>query len=429
MVEILFWLTLNCFVIAPIYLLMRYIRNNAFLPVILYGLSLWIFLVAGLPLDSERLNRGMNYNMTYYWVIIAASMPLYGFVVLGMNRSLFPRCKPMLGLGDIARSNSAIKTFVVMWLVICCAVGMYIVRYGKPPIFNITIFELVGAAQELKDIRKASTYTEEFRTYKFFFYSAPPLAALVGYYLYQIKKISFLANALSVLLAMLLTVAFLHKQGPAYIVLELLLLHVLLKKPDWMRITKGIAIAAGCLLSVFLFFYGLDRPIIEVVFLLLKRISGGYFFMLEFGLDNFPSPYVFFNGNTLPNPAGLFHFDQIDLSGFTMWHLNGRTIGNAPMPAAGEFYVNFGIIGIMLFLALLSSWLFFLVYIYYPLRRNIIGICMWVVLALKAIACNMQSLFSMVDIDIILFGIIFIMIDKILFKIGRSIVANRASAC
>jgi len=70
------------------------------------------------------------------------------------------------------------------------------------------------------------------------------------------------------------------------------------------------------------------------------------------------------------------------------------------MPAAGEFYVNFGIIGIGLFVLLISFWLLFMVHLFYWIKGTVIGICMWIIVSLKAIACNMQSFFSLIDFDI-----------------------------
>jgi len=219
--HISYWLTLNCIVIIPIYLLIRHAWNIAFLPVVLYGLSLWAFLVVGLPLESENLGRGMNFSILYYLVIIAISLPLYGFAVLGMHRKIFPRTGLFIDISGAARSKAIVITFTLMWSVILCAVWLYSVKVGRPPIFDASIVELFGSAQDLKDIRKAYTYTAEFRFYKFFFYSAPPFAALVGYYLYLNKKIGLLTNLISIGAAMVLTVAFLHKQGPAFINLRI----------------------------------------------------------------------------------------------------------------------------------------------------------------------------------------------------------------
>ena len=89
MIEFTYWLTLNWVVMVPIYLIVRHVRNFAFLPVVLYGLSLWAFLVVGLPLESSSLGRGMNFSLSYYVVMIAAAAPLYAFALMGMDGKSF----------------------------------------------------------------------------------------------------------------------------------------------------------------------------------------------------------------------------------------------------------------------------------------------------------------------------------------------------
>ncbi len=409
MLEIIYWLTLNCAVLTPICLMMRYVRNAAFLPVLIYGVSLWVFLILGIPLQSNKFDRTIHCGLEYFLVILAVCVPLYAFAVLGMFRRVFPRVSIEIDLCNKARANAAMTTYIALWLMILCGVLAYIINVGKPPIFDMSIIDIIGDAQDLKDVRKAYTYNPEFRTYKVFFYSMPLLVVIVGDYLHLRGKIGSIGNIISILGSMILTIAFLHKQGPAYIIIELLLLRMLLKKIKARSFLIAISLVAASILGMFIFFYGLDNrfSFADILMMLVRRVFSSYSFNLEFGLERFPSDFSFFYGTTLPNPADIFNFTQVDLSAFTMWYLYGNLLGNAPMPAAGEFYVNFGFTGVLIFVFLVFLWLSFLVYSFQFVRHNVFLLCAWIVLSLRVISCNQQSFFSATDFKMIALGIIF----------------------
>lgn len=421
MIEFIYWLTLNCVVLTPIYLIVRHVRNFAFLPVVLYGLSLWAFLVVGLPLESNNLGRGMNFNLSFYVVIITVTIPIYVFAFMGMSGKTFARRSVEINLQNQVHLRTAQIIYIVLWSIILLCVARYFVVVGRPPIFDASIFDIIGSAKELKAIRKAYTYTPEFRQYKFFFYSAPPLAALVGYCLYLNRGISFLTNFLSVATAMILTVSFLHKQGPIGIVVMMFLLKGL---TTGYRLREGMAVffmVIILLLGVFAFYLGDSVNVLELLTRAVKRIFGDYTFTLEFALDSFPSKFPFFYGATLPNPGDIFSTEQVDLSGFTTWHLHGNAHGAAPVPAVGEFYVNFGAIGVLLFVFAIFTWLSFLSYIFYHFRRNPFGISLWVFLSFKIINCNKQSFFSAANHKLLFFGLAFVGLYYIMVQFLKNV--------
>jgi hypothetical protein len=89
----------------------------------------------------------------------------------------------------------------------------------------------------------------------------------------------------------------------------------------------------------------------NLFYMIADRITLPYTVDMALVVNFIPSVYPFFYGTTLINPLGIFSFNPINLSQFTMLLKSGM-FGNAPVPFLAEGYANFGLLGTLVFFLL-----------------------------------------------------------------------------
>lgn len=410
---ILIWLMVSAAFLAPLGLLMVR-RNFAFFPGIAYGAAVWGFLILGMPL-LEHPYSGEFWAVHYGALLLIAAFPVWMLLLLPTKRGEM-RSVAVRAPGDIF-------LFCTLWLGCALGVVAYHFHLGPTPLIHVLSNDgiaRIGQANDLMQLRKAATSTEDFGRIKILFYGLPPLIALFGHILYRQRSIGLVVNSISIILAMLLTVQFLHKGTLVFFVGKLFLLEMYLTGVSFRKIASLGVVALALIFGMYVFYTGHSEP--RLILNILNRMFVVYVENLEFVLAMWPAQYDYFMGSTFPNPLGVFPYTPVNLAGEVMAALHGRN-GNAPVASFGEGYVNFGVLGVFVVVVFIAMWLIFLAIFLAEARRNAVWLAMWITLAFDINALGRTSFFGAVDLRMIpvmmLIAISALFVNRFFKTIGR----------
>lgn len=401
MLELVYYLLLNLLVLMPLIYLLK-LRLIIDYPLIVYLLSIWLFLILGIPFSKDLVIYGsytsFSYSLNYFLVIVALCLPVYILLLVKKNYRKY------------AKNNSFnflfVKTFFyIFWFISIIGCAIYVYKIGLPPLFKS--FSISGNSNLIYALRLEDTYNDNFRFFNMFFTFFPVVAGLLGHVLFLNKRISLVLYLMSFILVLILSFSFLHKSYMVMFIIYVVFLSILIN----MKYKKYLPLAFVVSLIFFILsyvFYMSERlsDILIIIKFIGDRIYLPYLVTLDFSLENFPNKYDFFYGATFPNPKGIFNFEPIYLSNFMMNTIAGKEIGTLPVSSIGFLYVNFGFFGVILYILFLTTFFIFL-YKIYENEKNILVIIIWSLFTVNLYKLAVQDPFSILDYKLFLLLIVF----------------------
>lgn len=378
-------------IVIPLFLLCRRFSISS-LPSVIYGLGVWIYLIIGLPFyDSPSGNE--VWMTRYFFALISAVAPLWIALIILPKRNISTDTIELA----LYSAKDSVNLFYFLWLFLLLLVFIS----PKPILFNMFVegtSDSIGRSKSLIEIRKAGTSESSFSDVKILYYFFPMILALYGHLLFRRKELGIILNSLSILVALTLSIQFLHKSPMVMLIAKLFLIHYLMKGFSIVRLLGLIAIGSLAILGAYFFYTGYLN--LQLLGNILNRISVVYIETLNYGLSL--ESVNFFWGTTFPNPMHIFPYDPIQLGRivFDAVYGAGRN-GNAPTAALGEGYINFGWVGVVVISACISLWLAILTLSCRIALKHPLGFAIWVYLAFSVNGFSRTSFFSVLDPKIV----------------------------
>jgi oligosaccharide repeat unit polymerase len=410
---LIIWIVLQFLIIIPFFLLIRRFSISS-LPSIIYGLGVWIYLIAGMPFYDHSFGND-EWFARYFFALLLAIAPLWITLIISPKKTLSYESQKL----ELRSAKGGAIFFYLLWFIV-----LLIIFMSPKPILLSMLIDGNGNGESvsshgLMEIRKEATYTVLFSNIKPFYYFFPSVLSLYGYLLFCRKELGIVANLLSILVALILSVQFLHKGPMVMLIAQLFLLHYLIKgRLSVVRIIMVIAITSLAILSAYFFYTGYIN--MQLVGNILNRVSVVYVEILQYGLSYEYSDFLW--GVTFPNPMHLFPFEPVRLGGVVFDALYGGAgkIGNAPMPALGEGYVNFGWLGVIIIIGFISLWLIFLSFSYRFALKHPLYLSIWIYLAFSTNGFSRTSFFSILEPKI-LFLIVTLLIFLWIYNVLKAV--------
>ncbi|MDP6571117.1 MAG: hypothetical protein QGF57_07770 [Candidatus Marinimicrobia bacterium] len=205
---------------------------------------------------------------------------------------------------------------------------------------------------DLAKLRESATTTftlGKLHRYKFFMAQMIPLLIIVAFFKSKLSsmklwKIVFLFLTV---FAMYRSVADLQKKPLLDFIILLFTAGWIFKgRINWKQVSAMVAVSISILCVMYIFIMGFtNRPFWMILEGVANRLFLGQTSPLYYYFSLFPSAHDFLYGASLPNPGGIFQFDNFTL---TKWiFINGlnrswEIVGTAPSAFIGEMYANFG---------------------------------------------------------------------------------------
>lgn len=383
------FISLSLVVLTPcFYVFFR--SGKAYLPFIVYGVSIWVFLVAGVLAYNSRLGLYHPANLSYWGVIILASVPVY--LAMLIPKALSATQKFETGEPN---GNYSVKLLFVIAAIIASGVAIYCLQSGLPPLWKMilsgSMSDLSGAL--MYDIRNEATGADSFGNAKTIFLVMPSFLFLLSFYYFVNKKISIYLFSLILFVCVLLSSAFLHKKGLALYVPMMILVYVYVKGFSIRKTFYGMALLTASLILGFIFFYQ-GMTIDQVLDLLIFRVFGSYSFNTMFALNLFPEPQEYLWGKTMITFVGG---GGENLPGLIMYQVYG-VLGNASLSTFGHWYANFGWVGVVFVTSLITLWLFFLSYMHRYAKRVPFYSAIWLYFSVSSMDFATTEFFSAIGL-------------------------------
>ena len=189
----------------------------------------------------------------------------------------------------------------------------------------------------------------------------PVYLLVLTFFLKELGKKWKLVFALTLSLVIIVSVKDLQKNPIIELLILLTVCQIVLKNKINKKLFFRISIfAIGLIILMYMYFMGLaDRGVsaiaeyaTERVFI--KQVTPFYHYFL------YQEDTGFLFGKSLPNPAGIFPFQNVPLTkeiALHMWGKSDSMIGSAPTVFYGDWYVNFGLPGMVLSMVFLGAFL------------------------------------------------------------------------
>ena len=311
-----------------------------------YLVGLVVFNILGLPflLAGSDNPYGRDYSEQAYLVMIPMAQLLIGLLILHVQ----PRTGAII---ETVSRSGGISCVPELSLIVGLLIYFYMLAtQGLPPIFS-TDFELSN--QEMVSGR--SDYLENLGSAWFFrigIYHLPLLGLLTAiqdYYGHRRSKLLFFRCVVYFFLAVLLSLSLLHKTPVINVFITTIIMFAIFRNEGSISrawLTKlGIATFV-LIVGIYSVFYGQPESF-EVfqgrVIGIINRVIGAYLYSLA-ELESVIAEYGNGYGTSIINPAGLFSYEVFPLSSVIHQRIFGFE-GNAPPPAIGYIYFDFGLIG------------------------------------------------------------------------------------
>tara|TARA_X000000368_G_C23010068_1_gene703083 strand:+ start:393 stop:1679 length:1287 start_codon:yes stop_codon:yes gene_type:complete len=284
----------------------------------------------------------------------------------------------------------------VLALISFLIVIYYYISNGIPPFFSTSFFEL---GNDLI-VQSRSNFLLEINNFWFFrlgFYYIPQIICSILYidYLKNKSKQNMFKFYSYFIFSVILSLSFLHKTPIVILILQLFFIKIF--------VSKNIDFKTIIISSVFLFismfslynlsFSGqLDISLGFILSALFQRIFAVYPLALSL-VPDLVNHYGFFYGATIINPLGLFDFNQINLS-HELHYLIYGFVANAPAPAIGYAYSDFGFLGVFFYVIIVNALIFTYQFLISFIKNNTIKLVFLCYMMTKALFLSMTSIFD-----------------------------------
>jgi len=373
----------------------KYIINNIFFSV--HIIFFFFLVVVGsfyvyFPEFSPYENSNF-FSTTYFLVLITHQLILLFFCIYLVNKKN-SREKGLINLHSIRLK----KRYYYIPLVLCVLlVGNYLLRNGLP-----VFYKLINSSLSSKEIviQRTLFFSEQanFFINEIGFFIAPTLMTIYSFtknVLFPSKRNLFLF-LLHLLVAILLSLSFFHKTPLLILLLTIIISHIILNKP--LLTFRKVLIYGFLLFSIILIQYYVvlqNQEIVSISHILnsiVNRIFGVYPLGLAVAIKlSFETGYLY--GATMPNFLGVFNPDGINLSQLIHYEIFGFE-GNAPSPALGYTYINWGIIGVILDTVFISLFLILINQFLNKLNNSYIKFLIYCIAIPQIMFLSMSSVFD-----------------------------------
>lgn len=351
------------------------------------------------------------FSITFFIVLFTAQLvQLFFLLCLSLKRPLVT--KKITTLDQIKLR----KKYYIFPFLLCLMIVSTSIYSNGIPIF----FKLIFSGFSAKNIViERSLYFENQSSFfinQIGFYIAPLLMTIYSYILkvnFPILKhrLFYFANFL---IGVALSLSFFHKTPLVIFVLSIITLNILFKKK---RISlKKIVLITLVLFSIIIIQYAviLQNQNIDsfssVLNGIINRIIGVYPLQIAVSIDII-SQTGYLYGGTIPNFFGLFNHTPINISRMIHYEIF-QMEGNAPPPAVGYAYANFGLLGVFFDTIFMSLFLVLFNQFVLTLKNFYVQVLIVIILIPKIMYVSMSSIYDSLlnPRDFIVYGVIFFII-------------------
>ena len=391
--SILIWIVAQLLIFIPIFLLITPFSISS-LPSVIYGLGVWLYLIAGMPFyDSPSGNE--VWMTRYFFALLFAVAPLWIALLTLPKRKISSETVKQA----MYSAKNSVNFFYFLWFFLLLLVFVT----PRPILYNLFADGMtsnIGNAKALIEIRKTGISEGSFTDIKILYYFFPIIIALYGHLLFLRNELGIVQNSFSILVALILSISFLHKSPMAMLIVQLFLIHYIFKGFSILRLLRLIIIGILAILLAYYFYTGYLN--LQLLRNILNRISVVYIETLNYGLSL--EPINFFWGATFPNPLNILPYDPIQLGRivFDAVYGKGRN-GNAPVAGLVEGYVNFGWLGVVFISMCISVWLAILTFLCRYALKHPFYLAIWLYLSFSVNGFSRTSIFSVLNPKIIVF--------------------------
>jgi oligosaccharide repeat unit polymerase len=199
-----------------------------------------------------------------------------------------------------------------------------------------------------------NAFAGKYHRYYLFFGKILPFASylLLASALVNRRILSFLIFSLVFLISLFASVMLLEKAPSAELILGILLVYLLIKKNGSFPLKYFVKVSI-CLFMIlipsYIYFSGSETTI-SAIKSILSRIFTGNLHAAYYYFEIFPGQHEYLYGQSFPNPAGIFPFENfnlpVEVSKYAFPDIAKKGIvGSAPTTFWAEMYVNFGLMG------------------------------------------------------------------------------------
>jgi len=321
------------------------------------------------------------------------------------------------------QERGGLLTILLLWLIALSVVALHaLLRGGKYPLLLMLQSTEPITASTIVELRTEYGFVE-FHWFNIGFYYIPIFLTVYTFLLRRARH-SLVNTVLfggTFLLSAVLSVLFLFKGWLFWLFAALVIAKVLVDRR--IRVST-IALIMFSLVAVgvaYKVYYPKAEPF-SIARILTHRIIEVYTMSSGVAFGVFPDFIPFLGGVTIPNPGGLFPYEQVNLSRLIHSYLYGGAVGGAPVPHAVEGYVNFGYAGLALFAVFAQFCVFALTCLISSMRRDAYTVSLYVFASIWVMQLSMVNIFyGLLDLTVIVTFLL-------LLGVGRGLVPIVLSA-
>ena len=358
---------------------------------LMYFYSVFIFNVIGscVVFFPDLLIYGQHnyFSYDFFYILFFQSLSFYLFLPFHRNKT--SKEHPVV-------IKLSIKRYVVILFILSLfIILLFLLKYGLPPI--LTVDFSIGNNLLVKERTLFFESIGSFWLHQLGFYTMPQFLTIIIYLLYKTKnsnlnKVLFYSMFL---FSTALSLSFLHKTPLVLFLFQLFIAKALFERE--IKI-KMIIISTIVIFIAILSWYILSlsgNTLVDGSFIyksIFNRLFGVYSLSLAI-VPNLVDTHGLYYGATLINPFGLFSFEQVNLSKEIHMFLFGFE-GDAPAPAIGYAYADFGWMGVFIFIIGSNVLILMYQYILNSIKNRIISTVLLSYLLLKIMFISMTSIFD-----------------------------------
>ncbi len=392
-----YYLTLLC---LCIYFIVFAFKNNLFktAPIYMaYCLSFIILNVIGsfavfFPENQifgsfEVYNKSTNYINIFFYILLIQCISFFIF-------NSFHKQNPFVANKN--QNENVYNYLFVLSMLSILIVLIYFIQNGLPPFFTTSFFQL---GNDLIVERRSDFLSQvnNFWIFQLGFYFIPQILCAILLCKYYNNRSNFNRNLFLTyfLFSVILSLSFLQKNPLIVLLIQMFSVSLLLEN----KISfKAIFLAfLSIFSSIYLLYYiaFASQQFISFSFIvtaIFQRIVGVYPLSLSL-VPDLVYHYGFYNGATAINPLGIFDFEQVNLSEELHLLIYGF-VSNAPAPAIGYAFSDFGFIGVLAFILISNIVIYLYQYFFNKINSNMIKIAFTSFMMTQAIYLAMTSIYD-----------------------------------